>query len=152
MKKIISHACGAVGIRLQRYRLKKAALPDLSFLKQNLAVGGVSSIESLSAHGIECILDLREENEDSQHEITKYGIEYKKIAIKDRFPPTHNQAKEAIDWINTKIKNKKVFVHCNLGRGRATSIAALYLINEGIVAHAAAWKNNNRHLPGSHTG
>jgi len=133
MMDIIAHAYGAVGIRIRRYFLKRRDMPDLSFINENLCVGGVCSIQSLSRNGIQAILDLREEARDNTKEFAKYSINYLKVGIRDRKTPDKDQLNQILDWIRINVEGgKKVFVHCNLGRGRAPSIAAAYLISQGM--------------------
>ncbi len=138
MFQVISHIYGAIGVRVRRISLSKNGYPDLSFINENLAIGGVSNIESLSRSGIESILDLREESQDDPIELKKYSINYMRIGIKDRNAPTKNQTIQAVNWLKKNIsEGKKVFLHCNLGRGRAPAIAVLYLISQGLSAEDA---------------
>jgi len=133
MLDIIDHAYGAVGIRIRRYFLKRRGMPDLSFINENLCFGGVCSIESLSRNGIQAILDLREEARDNIEEFEKYPINYLKVGIRNRKTPDRDQLNQILDWIKINVEDgKKVFIHCNLGRGRAPSIVAAYLISQGM--------------------
>ncbi len=126
------HASGAVRVRIRRFFLGIKKNPDISFLEENLGVGGASDIEGLVKSGIESVLDLREEREDKPSDITKYKINYLRIKIHDRSIPTLSDAKNGVEWIRSNIEqNKKVFVHCNLGRGRGPLFAVLYLISQG---------------------
>ena len=133
MLDFIDHAYGALGIRIRRYCLKRRDVPDLSFINENLCVGGVCSIQSLSRNGIQAILDLREESRENTKEFEKYSINYLKVGIMDRKTPDRDQLNQILDWIRINVESrKKVFIHCNLGRGRAPSIVAAYLISQGM--------------------
>ncbi|MCL1902588.1 MAG: hypothetical protein FWG18_03110 [Alphaproteobacteria bacterium] len=46
---------------------------------------------------------------------------------------THPIVCHALDFINRKIKSKKVLVHCNQGLSRSTSLGMIYLINNGLL-------------------
>ena len=97
-----------------------------------MGVGGASNIEGLVKTGINSILDLREETEDNPNDLKKYKLNYLRIKIPDGSIPSLSDAKNCIEWIKLNIEqNKRVFIHCNLGRGRAPLIGILYLISKG---------------------
>jgi len=126
------HITGAIGVRARRFYLSVRKKPDISFLNKNLGLGGVCNIEDLTKAGIQSILDLRQEKEDNPHELEKYNLKYLQIKIADRSIPTLSEIKNGIEWLTLNIEqNKKVFVHCNLGRGRAPLFVILYLISKG---------------------
>lgn len=52
------------------------------------------------------------------------------IEGEDHIPPTLEQLKDGVDFINTEIaKGKKVYVHCKAGRGRsAITLACYYML------------------------
>jgi len=126
------HVTGAIGVRVRRFYLSVRKKPDLSFLDTNLGVGGACNIEDLTKEGIQSILDLRQEKGDNPHELEKYNIKYLQIKIADRSIPTISEIKKGIEWIALNIEQKKkVFVHCNLGRGRGPLLVILYLISKG---------------------
>jgi len=128
----IDHVIGAARVRIRRFCLKAKNKPDISFLDSNLGVGGATNIEFLAKKNIQSILDLRDEAEDDPNELKKYNINYLRIKISDRSIPTLSNAKEGVDWITSNIEQKKkVFIHCNLGRGRGPLFAILYLISQG---------------------
>ncbi|MFQ5970360.1 MAG: dual specificity protein phosphatase family protein [Nitrososphaerales archaeon] len=125
-------------VRLRRIFLNASGKPDTSFINPNLAIGGVCSVERLWRDGIRAILDLREEAEDSQEDLQKYSMIYIRIGLPDRGTPTFEDASNALNWIRSNLdKNKKVFIHCNLGRGRAPLLACIYLMSAGMNAETA---------------
>ena len=129
---IIDHLTGAIRVRMSRFYLNKTNRPDISFLDSNLGVGGATKIELLAKKNIQSILDLRDETEDDPDELKKFNINYMRIKIPDRSIPTLLNTKEGIDWITSNIEQKKkVFIHCNLGRGRGPLFAILFLISQG---------------------
>jgi len=129
---IIDHLTGAIRVRIRRFYLNAKNKPDISFLDSNLGVGGATNIEFLAKKDIQSILDLRDKTEDDPNELKKFNINYLRIKIPDRSIPTLSNAKEGIDWIASNIEQKKkVFIHCNLGRGRGPLFAILFLISQG---------------------
>ena len=129
---IIDHLTGAIRVRIRRFYLNAKNKPDVSFLDSNLGVGGATNIEFLAKKDIQSILDLRDETEDDPDELKKFNINYLRIKIPDRSIPTLSNTKEGVDWITSNIEQKKkVFIHCNLGRGRGPLFAILFLISQG---------------------
>lgn len=132
------HVNGAILVRFRRFFLKIINKPDISLINSNLYVGGASDIESLVKTGIRDILDLRYELQDDPEMLEKYAINYLRIRIHDRGIPNIEDTVNAINWIRDNINNnRKVFLHCNLGRGRAPLLAVIYLISEGMQHHDA---------------
>ena len=93
----VDHASGAARVRIHRFFLGIKKNPDMSFLEENLGVGGASDIEGLAKSGIKSILDLRDEIEDNPDEIKKYKINYLRIKIPDRSIPTLSDAKNGVE-------------------------------------------------------
>jgi len=122
---------GGIGIRISRVYKKLRNKPDIVFVTENLGFGGKTSYDGLSKNGITAILDLRLEKPNEN--IFDQSLEYKKIAIKNEYVPTDLQVQEITKWIDEKINSgKKVFIHCQLGRGRAALITAMYLLSTGL--------------------
>lgn len=125
-------------MRLRRFFLNVKNMPDLSIVDSNLYIGGFCKIKNLSDYGIQAILDLREEGEDDSKDLEKYSMQYLRIGIHDRGIPTLHDTQSALDWIRHHLNdNKKVFIHCNLGRGRAPLMACLYLISKDVERRSA---------------
>lgn len=130
---IIDHVIGAYTVRIHRFLVNISKKPDMNFVIPNLYVGGNGSIDRLSKEGIDAILDLRNEKIDDQEMISKYLINFLHLPIQDREIPSKKQISQALNWIQENLDNKKkVFIHCNLGRGRAPLIVSLYLISKGM--------------------
>lgn len=145
---IIDHVSGAWQVRIRRTFFLILKKPDASYINKNMAVGGHCSIKSLVKNNFECILDMRQESQDDDNEIKKYSINYLSVPVKDRINPNPSQVKEVIKWIDENMsKNKKIFIHCKLGRGRAPTIACLYLISKGMTPNNAILfvKKNRRY-------
>jgi len=138
MFSVLDHVCGAIDVRINRFFLKIFRKPDATLIKHNMFLGGVNDITILSKLGICGILDLREEIDDNLLELKKHSISFLNIKIKDRTCPSKKQSLQAIYHLNEMLKeNKKIFVHCNLGRGRAPLILCLYLISTGMKSRDA---------------
>lgn len=125
------HLLGAATVRLHRKMLGKR--PDISFINQNLSVGGTSKIEYLAKEGIKAIVDMRAEASDDPIEINRFGMNYIRLSVPDRSVPDLNEVISTTKWIRKqRMQGTKVFIHCNLGRGRGPLMAVLYLISEGM--------------------
>ena len=135
---VFDHVYGAVAVRVHRFlqRLKNRA--DISFIDSSLAVGGACSIENLVKKQIQSILDLRDESFDDPDELRKHSMKYLRIRIQESSIPSLDEAEKAANWIKFEIqKGRKIFVHCNLGRGRGPLMIVLYLITQGDKAQSA---------------
>lgn len=138
MFSFLDHICGAIDVRANRFFLKTFRKPDATLISNNIFLGGVNDIDILDNIGINAILDLREEVSTDLLELKKHSISFLNLKIKDRTCPTNEQAIQAIQYIHEILKkNEKIFVHCNLGRGRAPLILCLYLISTGMKNHDA---------------
>jgi len=129
---------GAIGIRLARKFKKIRNQSDIVFVKKNLAFGGFTSYEELKKLKINTIIDLRIESPSP--EIDNEFFEYFKIGIVDGSIPTESQIIQIHQIISEKeTQGKAIFIHCNLGRGRATLATMSYLLRDGF-DWASAWK------------
>lgn len=130
MFSIFDLVIGAVGIRLTRLIKKITNKPDIVFVTQNIGFGGNTNYQELLEIGVTSILDLRKEK---SHSVSHEKISYLKIGIPNGGIPNENQIIQMKDWINKKTSNNEViFIHCNLGRGRATLLTSLYLASKGM--------------------
>ena len=122
---------GAIGIRLSRKFKKICNQPDIVFVKENLAFGGHTPYEELKKFKIDTIIDLRIET--SSPHIDSEFFEYYKIGIVDGSIPAESQIIQIHKIINeNESKGKSIFIHCNLGRGRATLVTMSYLLRDGF--------------------
>jgi protein-tyrosine phosphatase len=77
------------------------------------------------------------------------GTEMLHLPIPDFGTPRLEELSEAVDWINREIvAEKKVLVHCLVGRGRSGTVAAAYLISKGFDADDAI-QHVRRHVHGA---
>ena len=129
----IDHFKGAIKVRFRRFFLKLKQQQDISNIKSQINIGGHSQFSILAKNNFNAILDARKEDSDDAAELEKNSIEYLRIEIPDREIPTMDEANKAVNWISVQVKaNKKILIHCNLGRGRGPLIACLYLIHTGM--------------------
>ena len=138
MFNILDHLYGALTVRIHRYINKKKKSADISLIKSNLFVGGTNDIEIIAKNNIQAILDLRKESHHDKDKLKKFSMQHFKLSIPDRNTPTLEETQNAIKWIDSQIvQNKKVLVHCNLGRGRGPLMVILYLISKGMNPESA---------------
>jgi len=122
---------GAVGIRISRKYKKFRNIPDIVFVNDYLAFGGVTSYKELARLGFDSVIDLRLETQIKNFENNL--IEYHKIGFEDGNIPTDSQLSQIHEIINEKENQGKiVFVHCNLGRGRAALTTMSYFLFKGL--------------------
>lgn len=120
---------GAIGIRILRYYERIIKKPDIFFVKPKIGFGGYTNYDALAELGITSILDLRKE--ESKAKFSK-NISYHKIGISNGSIPSEHQIIQIKKWFKEKLNNSEtIFIHCNLGRGRATLVTSLYFAFEG---------------------
>ncbi|WP_404343184.1 diacylglycerol kinase family protein [Pseudoalteromonas mariniglutinosa] len=90
-----------------------------------------SDIESMKEHGITAVLDVTCEFDGLEWSSTQENIHYLNIPVLDHSVPTRSQLNQAINWIHHQIKEeRRVVVHCALGRGRSVFVMAAYLLSQ----------------------
>ncbi len=105
-----------------------------SRITPNLYVGpqyGRRGLATLQKAGVNASVSMRAEFDDKEHglALTKYSY----LPTIDNTAPTLEQLQEGVAFIRGIISaGGKVYVHCASGVGRAPSLAAAYLIAEGL--------------------
>ena len=90
-----------------------------------------SDIDTLKENGITAILDVTCEFDGLEWSSTQENISYLNIPVLDHSVPTHSHLNQAINWIHHHIKeDRRVVVHCALGRGRSVFVMAAYLLSQ----------------------
>jgi protein-tyrosine phosphatase len=98
-------------------------------------------IKWLKIRKIDCLVSLLEQSEQwelglqNEEEICKkWGIEFINFPIKDVNTPKNEEEfiKLAIKLSNQINENKRVVIHCRMGIGRASILAAAIMINLGL--------------------
>lgn len=88
-----------------------------------------SDIKALKEQGIGAILDVTAEFDALDWSSEQADIGYLNIPVLDHKAPTEQQIHQAIQWIQQQHQQqRKVLVHCALGRGRSVFMVAAYLL------------------------
>ena len=119
------------------YHLCGKRLPGRVLLAKGVYVGRLlndSEAEEFFEEGLTAVLDLTAEYPECERFrdlSAQHNFHYKNVQILDLTLPTQLQITEAVDFVRRHAENGKVFIHCALGRCRAPSIAAGYLLASG---------------------
>ena len=90
-----------------------------------------SDIDTMKEMGITAILDVTCEFDGLEWSSTQENIRYLNIPVLDHSVPTRAQLNQAINWIHHQVKQeRRVVVHCALGRGRSVFVMAAYLLSQ----------------------
>ena len=90
-----------------------------------------SDIDNLKENGITAILDVTCEFDGLEWSSTQENINYLNIPVLDHRVPTRSQLNQAINWIAHHVKeDRRVVIHCALGRGRSVFVMAAYLLSQ----------------------
>lgn len=123
----------------ERLRNKLTGLPDYSYSKiaPKLFVGGqykLSAYELFKRWGIKAVVNMRQV-EDIK---VPPDFEVLQLKTKDWTPPSLEDFKKGVDFIDHRIKQGHgVYIHCRLGEGRGPSMAAAFLIKNGMTTEEA---------------
>ena len=84
--------------------------------------------ENLVKDGVSADISLEEERVDAP-----FGVEfYVWIPVKNHMPPTPDQLEFGVSVLEKLVSmDKKVYVHCKNGHGRAPTLVAAYLVKNG---------------------
>lgn len=114
------------------------AHPKISILEYNYIADGIyignnqccqtHFDEKLKQEGIESDISLEEERVD-----TPFGVQfYVWIPVKNHTAPTSEQLSFGVATIEKLVgMQKKIYIHCQNGHGRAPTFVAAYLIKKG---------------------
>ena len=123
-----------VQARLMKIRAILSSRPNMDEVTENVWVGGVNKPELIVSQNFDVVLDLREtEDSDYQNFLKSHGVEYLNIKVPDCYGAPPEVLSQIVALINEKVsENKKILVHCNVGRGRSTLAVAAYLVSRGL--------------------
>lgn len=92
---------------------------------------GRAGLWVLRLAGIGHTISLRSEFDDAAHGLTVET--HCHIPVDDYEAPTVDALREGVASIREAVeRGARVYIHCNLGRGRAPTLAAAYLISHGV--------------------
>ncbi len=87
-------------------------------------------LQQLTAEGITAVLDVTAEFSALDWASRDKDIQYLNIPVLDHAPPTEAQLNQAVKWLHLQQKQqKKIVVHCALGRGRSVLVLAAFLLS-----------------------
>lgn len=110
--------------------------------ERRLAGGGALSefndeLPLLHTSGIRAVVSLLNIPSDAAV-YESAGFSFLCLPIPDGFPPTPEQAAEFVRFVSRqRAEGKAVAVHCEAGLGRTGTMAAVYLISQGLDAASA---------------
>jgi protein-tyrosine phosphatase len=81
--------------------------------------------------GIECVVDLTSEFPGVR---TPPGVEYITFPTLDYGPPSEKDLRAAVE----RIGDRRVYLHCAMGRGRSAALAAALLVRRGLAPNVYA--------------
>jgi thiol-disulfide isomerase/thioredoxin len=112
---------------------------DFSYITDGIYIGTneccqIHFDKELKEAGIEADISLEENRVDAP-----FGVGfYLWLPVKDRTAPTKEQLEVGVSALEKLVSlNKKAYVHCKNGHGRATTLVAAYLIKKGMKAKEA---------------
>src|SRR5262249_48713694 len=84
----------------------------------------------LAAEGLTAVLDLSAEFSEPWPLLT---VDYRNLAVLDLTAPSHEQLRDAADFIARHRVNGIVYVHCKIGYSRSAAAVGAYLLWTGQV-------------------
>lgn len=116
------------------YARKRDTVPAIQQINDNLFLACrlfPSDLMHLKKMGVSAIIDATAEFDALHVSVDSSEISYLNVPILDHQWPQAMEVKAAIYWIENQIRrDKKVVVHCALGRGRSVLLLAAYLLSK----------------------
>jgi protein tyrosine phosphatase (PTP) superfamily phosphohydrolase (DUF442 family) len=119
----------------------------LDWITPDLAIGSdIRDLAFLKAQGIGAMIGLQAERSDDESKLRSAGFEYLYLPIKDGRAPELPQIQTMVNWINRQGQtNRKVYMHCAAGVGRAPTMAMAYLVSTGLTSDQALAEIKEKH-------
>ena len=118
---------------------KNSKILDYNYITDGIFIGNnqcckMGIAEVLKKEGVVADISLEEIQVDQP-----FGIEmYTWIPTPDHNPPNLDQISFGVSVLTKLVsQNKKIYVHCKNGHGRATTLVASYLISKGFTVEEA---------------
>jgi len=112
-----------------------------------LSIGPALEVDAygvLRERGVTHVVDLRAESQDDAAAVGALGLRWAGFAVVDRHPPEDGVFAELAGWVageRARDPDARFYVHCEAGMGRAPTVAAALLLEQGLGLESA-----HRHL------
>ena len=132
--KLLDLILGAIVSRFSKLASLARLYQNMNQITKHVWIGGINHPKFIIQNTFNDVMDLREKNSAKYKIILEnHGISYYNIKITDRWGTSPQTIYKIVCLIFQKAKkNRKILVHCNLGRGRSALILGAYLICLGI--------------------
>lgn len=129
-------------------RLRGVSPAATSHVYPGLYVGGQQTRHGLSRvreRGIDAVVNMREESDDAERGVAPEH--YLWLPTTDDAPPRLEDLERGVAFIEQhRAADRGVYVHCASGVGRAPTMAAAYLVSQGMTPEEA-WTAIERARP-----
>lgn len=113
-----------------------APIRRLSQIRLNLHVGGQYRLRGwplLKARGITAVVNMRDELEAKDNIFGVSPSKYLRLPTIDDEAPILEHLRTGVDFIRAEIsRGGSVYIHCRSGVGRSATMAAAYLVSNGL--------------------
>lgn len=121
-------------------------LPSLSWLRRRPDAGdwivdrkvllasypSPSDLERYRNQGIRVVINLRRKSHDPEL-MARLGLTEVHLPVRDFTPPTPGQLDQGVAAISSAVRaGHGVLIHCAGGKGRSGTLAACYLVSQGM--------------------
>ena len=129
----------AVILQYMDHKHKPGATLDYDYIADGIYIGtnqccASGLAEVLKKEGISADISLEDVRVDQP-----FGVEmYVWIPTADHTPPSQEQLSFGVKVLDELVEqNRKIYVHCKNGHGRATTLIIAYLLNQGKTIYEA---------------